>query len=177
MNEKFKENNIEYWNENLFYQICSRFYHRHKNQRIIITMELHDHFNSHWTPGGIELRKYAALDRTDTWTTMSPEALHQAGFKKVTGLYDSLIWWKVPVYLQIHGAKKFNIKERNEAGALIYSQDSAATLHDFMQSKATQNFIKGMGRTAVSSMDMQKIGMIAIIGAGAIFGMYMLGVI
>ena len=45
-----------------------------------------------------------------------------------------------------------------------------------MQSTATQDFIKGMGKVAMSSMDLQKLAMIGIIAVGAIFGLFMLGV-
>lgn len=172
----FKKAEQEYWDKSILYNILSRFYHRFKGERLLIDMELHDHFNSHWTPGGVSIRSYPAMDRTDRWVKFSPEELQRSGYRKVAGLYDSLLWWGVPVYLQIYNGKKFDIRATDENGQLLYSQDSAATLHDFMQSKATQNFIKGMGKTALPAMDLQKLGMIGIIGAGAVFGMYMLGV-
>lgn len=172
----YKKTEQEYWNKGILYNLATRIYHRSKGERIVIDMEIHDHYNSHWTPKGFDIRRYPALDRTDRWSNISPEELQRSGYKKVTGLYDSIIWWGVPVYIQIYGGKKFDIRERNDQGELLYSQDSAATLHDFMQSKATMNFIKGMSKTSLPSMDLQKLGMIAILGAGAVFGMYMLGV-
>lgn len=79
--------------------------------------------------------------------------------------------------MRIHNAHKFDVRHATDAdGILIYSQDTSATLHDAMQSNATQDFIKGMGKTSIASMDLQKILMIGILAVGAFFGMYMLGV-
>lgn len=120
----------------------------------------------------------AVYTRTESWTTVPAVELQKAGYKKVDGLHDSLAWWGVPVYLRISGGATFDITATDpKTGQFLYSQDTAATLHDVMTSRATENFIKGMGKTQLSTMDLQKLGMIAIVGAGAVFGLYMLGII
>lgn len=115
--------------------------------------------------------------RYDRWTSDSAEELQKQGYLKVDGLYDSIVYWGVPVYMRINNASMFDIHVKDAEGNFIYSQDTAATLHDSMTSNATMAFLKGMNRIAWQAMDMQKIIMIAIVGAGAIFGLYMLGII
>lgn len=116
-------------------------------------------------------------ERKDAWTQRSAEELHADGYHRADGFYDSILWWRVPVYVKLHGLRKFDVRAAvDEKGVPLFSQDTSATLHDVMQSSATQDFIKGMGKTSLSAMDTQKLIMIAIIGAGALFGMWMLGV-
>lgn len=113
--------------------------------------------------------------RYDRWTSDATEDLQRQGYLKVDGLYDSIVYSGVPVFMRINNAKIFDVHVKDANGNFLYSQDTAATLHDSMTSNATQNFLKGMNRVAWQTMDLQKIVMIAIIGVGAIFGMYMLG--
>lgn len=125
----------------------------------------------------LEGRKAVGYWRRDCWTDEDPAELNAAGYLKCTGLYDSILFWGVPVYLRVHGLQQFDIHAKDpHTGQFLYSQDTAATLNDAMTSSATKEFIKGMARTQLSSMDTQKIIMIALIGAGAIFGMWILGV-
>lgn len=125
----------------------------------------------------LEGRKATGYYRKDYWTDESPEVLNTAGYLECTGLYDSIFYWGVPVYLRIHGLEQFDIHVRNpETGKFIFSQDSSATLNDAMTSTATRDFIKGMAKTTLSQMGMQKLIFMILIGAGAIFGMWALGV-
>jgi len=121
-------------------------------------------------------RSEARYQRKEIWTDRSADELQRDGYKRVSGLHDSLVWWGVPIYLRINGGDKFDIHQVDANGVPLYSQDTAATLHDVMQSRATESFIKGMGKTQLSSMDTQKILLIGIIGAAAVLGMWMLGV-
>lgn len=168
----------EYWNDGFIYNLKSRIKHRTlKGERIIIDMELKEVVHAWWNGHAMERTTDQVIDRSDRWTDINPENLQRAGYKRVYGLYDSIVWWKVPVYMRIHNAHKFDVRHATDAdGILIYSQDTSATLHDAMQSNATQDFIKGMGKTSIASMDLQKILMIGILAVGAFFGMYMLGV-
>lgn len=165
----------EYWRDGwiFFYDLKMRIKYRTFGKRRLMC--------------DIRLMKYQTVDelvnnsyearytRAEHWTTMDPIELQRAGYKKVEGLHDSIAWWGVPVYLRISGGAKFNIHQRNKNGELLYSQDTAATLHDVMQSNATKKFLKGMGKTKLPEMDLQKIMFICILGAGAFFGLYMLG--
>ena len=46
-----------------------------------------------------------------------------------------------------------------------------------MISNATRDFMKGLFKTSLPTMDLQKIGLMALLAVGAIFGLMMLGVI
>lgn len=165
----------EYWRDGwkFFYDLKMRLIHRTLHKRRLIC--------------DIRLAKYQTLDelicnsyearyvRSEKWTDMKPIELQRAGYKKVEGLHDNLAWWGVPVYLRISGGSKFNIHARDKKGELLYSQDTAATLHDVMQSRATEQFLKGMGKTKLPEIDLQKMLFIGIIAAGAVFGLWMLG--
>lgn len=160
-----------------------------------ISKKLHDMKmrGLHWTLGqrvikvDIKFTKYQTLenrlsgtysqgyDRWDRWTNDRNEDLQARGYLRVDGLYDSLVFWGVPVYLKITGGKVFDVAAKDELGQYLYSQDTAATLHDSMTSNATKEFLKGMNKIAMQAMDVQKLFMILLIGAGAIFGMYMMG--
>ena len=181
MDKSYKNPRQRYADKSVLYNLMSRFYHySYKHEKLRVTFELHDDTFYHWNGQEMEKRTYQSLDRLDEWTSESKEGLNKEGFRRVTGLYDSMIWAGVPVYLQIHGARCAQDRVRSETdnhGQLIYSQDTAATLHDFMQSKATQNFLRGMAKTQMSAMDTQKIIMIAILGAGVLFGLYIMGII
>lgn len=168
----------EYWNKGIIYNIKSRVKNRTLDgKRLIVDLNFTEKIQGYWNGKEFERTKANYVERTDEWTTMSSEALQESGYKKVKGLYDSLIWWGVPVYMKIHGLKKIDLKTIcDETGQLVYSQDTSATLHDAMQSNATMEFIKGMGKTTMSAMDTQKIIMIALLGAGAFFGLYIMGV-
>lgn len=114
--------------------------------------------------------------RREYWTDEDGSILSSKGYREIIGLHDSIAWSKVKIYCKISNGEIFNIHEKNDKGQFFYSQDTSATLNDFMQSSATRDFIKGMGKTALPEMDIQKIIFIAIIGIGAIFGLKMLGV-
>lgn len=113
--------------------------------------------------------------RFDRWTSAKTDELQRQGYLKIDGLYDSLVYWGVPVYMRINNAKLFDVHARDKDGNYLYSQDTAATLHDTMTSNATQSFLKGMNKVSWQTMDMQKLLMIGLLGAGVVFGMYMLG--
>ena len=166
----------DYWNKSIIYKLCQRvkFWTVNSNRLVvdIHAKKVFPRVEDRLTDSGVY--RYT---RRDTWTEKSPEELNRDGYYRVDGLYDSIIFWGVPVYIKLHGLRKFDIKTVNDKGELIYSQDTSATLHDVMQSSATQDFIKGMGKTTMAAMDTQKIIMIAILGAGVIFGLYMLGII
>jgi len=115
--------------------------------------------------------------RREYWTERPAWELAQMGYKKCTGLHDSIAWWGVPVYAKIRGGEVYDIRATAPDGSLLHSQDTSATLNDAMLSTSTPDFIRGMGRTALPAMDIQKIIFIAIIGIGALLGVKMLGII
>lgn len=117
-----------------------------------------------------ELPGRAKYTRTEKWTDKSAADLHAEGYRKAIGFKDSLTWWGIPVFVKITNGHEI------DTASVPISQDTAFTLNDSMVSSATSDFIKGMARGAMQSMDVQKMIMIAIVGIGAIFGLKMLGV-
>jgi len=115
--------------------------------------------------------------RREHWTERPAWELAQMGYKKCSGLHDSIAWWGVPVYAKIRGGEVYDIRATAPDGSLLHSQDTSATLNDAMLSTSTPDFIRGMGRTALPAMDIQKIIFIVIIGIGALLGVKMLGII
>jgi hypothetical protein len=165
----------DYNDRRLLSRILSRLKHHGKILKVNIRMQEHTVYSGYGFPP--QVYRYPAYLRVDKWTDESPAVLRANGYKRAVGLYDSLVWWGVPVYIRIDGGKTFDVRHAvDELGRLKYSQDTAGTLHDSMQSTATQDFIKGMGKVAMSSMDLQKLAMIGIIAVGAVFGLFMLGV-
>lgn len=121
---------------------------------------------------------YQGYMRTEKWTDRPGSELQPEGYMKAVGLHDNLLWSGVPVYVRIAGGVIADLdKIRDKEGRRIYSLDSAATLNDAMQSNATQDFMRGLGKAATTmTMDIQKLAMIGILAVGAVFGLFMLGV-
>lgn len=117
--------------------------------------------------------------RDDRWTQVPKAELHQLGFLpgvRVPG-YDSIQWWRQPVYVRVQNYQQFDIHAKDDEGRYIYSQDTPSTLNDEMTSNATREFIKAMFKTTLPTMDVQKLIMIGILAVGAVFGLMMMGVI
>ena len=166
----------DYKNKAILYRIKQRFNNRMRGscKRIKVDMWVQEYASPRMVVEGIKSWGYF---RRDFWTEEPPEQLNKDGYLKCTGLYDSILFWGVPVYLRVHNLQQFDVHAKDpDTGRFLYSQDTAATLHDSMTSSATKDFIRGMAKTTMSSMDAQKMIMIAILGAGAFFGMWMLGV-
>ena len=127
----------------------------------------------------IDGEKVQKCRRLDRWTEDRNSDLRYHGYTKVINFpgYDSLIWWNVPVYLKLINFHQFDVHKKDEYGRYLYSQDTAGTLHDEMVSTATHDFLKGLFKTSLPAIDLQKLGLIAILGIGAIFGLMMMGVI
>lgn len=157
----------EYWNTGIIYNLKQRW--KHRGQKIIVELQM-------WT-------KYehghnvAMLDRRDFWTDQKKTDIEIDGYKRTTGLYDNIIYWGVPVYTIIKNGETMDIsKFVDDTGKPIYSLDTASTLHDEMRSNATMDFMKGMGKTQLASMDLQKILMMGLLAIGGVIGLWVMGV-
>lgn len=156
----------EYWRKRRFlYDLNGR--HAHKGQIL----------KSDWTISTITHgdKTIGVIDRRDLWTDEPMEELQKRGYTVADHLYDTLAMSGVRVVMRVTGGYVFDVHQRNDRGERLYSEDTAATLHDVMTSTATEAFLKGMAKATAPAITMQQILFIAIIAAGAIFGLYMLG--
>lgn len=115
------------------------------------------------------------LIRSDKFTDLPQSEICSKGYKIGKGFHDNLMWMFVPVFVKLNNFTKFDITVKDKNGYFLYSQDTAGTLNDSMVSDNDAKFIKGMGKAALPSMDLQTMIMIIIIGAGAVFGLHVLG--
>ena len=150
---------FDYKDDRFFYKLKETFRARLHRQRLAVKFIL----SPEWT-------KSQQYIREETFTNESPEGLIAVGYKRCKGLHDSILWSGIPVYVKIIGGTEYDTTGPE------YSRDSSVTLNDAMNSNATQDFIKGMLRGAMPTMDIQKIVFIALIGIGAIIGMKIIGV-
>ena len=117
-------------------------------------------------PGENEYRQ------TEYWTNTPSEELHAKGYREAVGLHDSIFWWKVQIFVKIHNAVEFPIKE-------IYPEkkDTAYTLNDAMLSNTDREFKRSMARAQLTATaDWQKIGLLAILGVGVIIATKWFGI-
>ena len=146
----------------------------HWGQKIIVDIDARE------TPLTLDMAQAGetvpAYDRSDRWTTWPKAELCKAGYQKAEGLYDSVLWWGVPVYCRFTGVEEYDIKETDEDGRLIWSQESPSRLNDIIEGALMSKAVKGFGKIEVGKMDLQKLLMFGMIAAGAVLGMWMLGV-
>ena len=117
-------------------------------------------------PGENEYRQ------TEYWTNTPAEELHAKGYREAVGLHDSIFWWNVAIFVRIHNAVEFPIKE-------IYPEkkDTAYTLNDAMLSNTDREFKRSMARAQLTATaDWQKLGLIAILGVGVIIATKWFGI-
>lgn len=152
-----------------WYNLKMRILHRDiRHERIMVTIT----GKLEASPNQAAEQKYS---RCDTWTRYKPKQLESSGFRRAEGVpgYDSIIFWGVPVYVKIQDMTCAKIPDDPERIA----EPTSATLYDYLQSNATDHYRKGLAKTALPSMDLQKLGMIGILAAGAVLGLMMMGVI
>lgn len=126
-----------------------------------------------------DFKEYPGYIRDECWTDRPGSELQAQGYMIAVGLHDSIIWSGIPVYIRVAGGTMADLSQiLDKDGRRIYSRDSASTLNDAMQSNATEEFRRGLGKaSATLTMDIQKIAMIGILAVGAAFGLMMMGVI
>ena len=158
-------------------RVLSRLWQRltHTGQRIVVDIEAVEVPRS--VDDALHGRVSPVYRRTDRWGRWPAAQLYAQGYLKTRGLYDSILWWGVPVFVRIKGVEEFDVHVRDEYGEWVYSQEGPARLNDILSADLIGKALKAFARVQVSKMDIQKIAMIAILGAGAILGMMALGVL
>lgn len=133
----------------------------HKGQSLLITFFLKEDYGA-----PIQIGRKEEYVRREEWVNFSRSEIAKMGYTQCEGLKDSLAWWGVPIYCRFIGGRT----------AMAEDLQTATTLNDRMRSHATRDFIKGLFKGSLPAMDIQKIGLLAILGVGAILGMWWLGV-
>ena len=110
--------------------------------------------------------------REEYWTNASTAEINMRGYKPVERLHDTLLWWRVPQYLMLADAYKFEVPD----DITQYPQHTPATMDNKFKSQNYWKFIKGLfSKTGPRDMDTHAIFMVIILIAGAIGGMWMMG--
>ena len=118
----------------------------------------------------MELKK-DVYTRTETWTDEPRTQIHEAGYRVIEGLHDSLIWWGVPIYARLYN---FHTIEITDPAA---SKDTPSFLHDRMTTNLTTKFARSMARaTTLAGMDIQKLVLMGAIAVAGVLGMHYFGV-
>lgn len=102
----------------------------------------------------------------EEWTTLNLRELSSRGYVPAHGYHDNILWWGVKHYLKFHGG---HISDNR--GNL----QTATTLNNSMKSNSDRQFKRGLSRSALPTMDLQKIMILAVIGIGVVVGMYFMG--
>ena len=124
------------------------------------------------------LKPIKALARSEKWTTRKTSEINQMGYLPAQRLHDTLPWVFIPVYIRFDNPQRFTVPDtKDEKGHFLFPQDTPSTLYDKWHSNATKDFIKNMSKLGVRQIDTQTMIMMAIIGVGAFFGMWMMGII
>ena len=123
------------------------------------------------------VKQVKSLERRECWTDLPTSQICQMGYLPAKRLHDTIPWVAIPVYLRFDNPQKFEVPEtKDEEGHYVYSQDSPSTLYDKWQSNATKEFIKSLSKLGMRQIDTQTMIMMAIIGVGAVVGMWLLGI-
>lgn len=167
---------FDYTQKNFFYDLKETFWNAWVMQRkLIVDMRFYMRTPDILKPN---VKPIQSLECKEYWTDLSKSDIHQRGYLPVERLHDTLAWVGVKTYLRFDNPQRFEVpKDKDEKGHFIYPQDTPATLYDKWRSNATKDFIKNMSKLGMREIDTQTIIMIGIIGAGAVVGMWLLGII
>lgn len=111
--------------------------------------------------------------RSEYWTNASTADINMRGYKPVERLHDTLLWWRVPQFLMLTDAYKFDVPDDPE----LYPQHTPATMDNKFKSQNYWEFVKKLfAKPAMRDMDAHSIFMVMIIIAGAVAGLWMMGI-
>lgn len=111
--------------------------------------------------------------RAEYWTNATTAEINTRGYKPVERLHDTLLWWRVPQYLMLCDAYKFNVPD----DITQYPQHTPATMDNKFKSQNYWGFLKKLfAKVGPRDMDTHAIFMVVILLVGAVFGMWMFGV-
>lgn len=110
--------------------------------------------------------------RSEYWTNATTAEINSRGYKPVERLHDTLLWWRVPQYLMLTDAYKFNVPDDKSK----YPQHTPATMDNKFKSQNYWEFLKKLfSKVSPRDMDTHAIFMVLILVAGAVGGLWMMG--
>lgn len=125
------------------------------------------------------IRDEQVMNHEEYWTNATKEEINTRGYKPVERLHDSIWWVFVPRYLQIAGAVQFEVPDTIDpkTGKYVYPQHTPSIMADRFQSKASDRFRKMLSKQGARTLDLHTMAMLMILAIGAIFGLFMMGII
>ena len=114
---------------------------------------------------------HGIYDRTIRFSSDPPSVLRTVGYVEAKNFLDSIRFSGFAVWVRFSNFDLLQDPEGRE------SLETSSTLQDFYYSQAATNFIRGMTTgVKLPPMDLQKIGVLAVLGVGVFLGLYFLGV-
>ncbi len=159
-----------------FYDLRETFIHyRIMNHKLVVDAQYYLAYPKNFRIG-IEMEKMLSIQQC--WTNASSVQIREMGYKKVERLHDNLTWLGVPCYIRFENAKKFDTPMEKDPATGIYLHPvlTPSLSYDKMKSNATQDFLKDLKKGAPRDIDVHTMVMIAVVGIGAILGLWLMGV-
>lgn len=103
------------------------------------------------------------VERRESWTNLSGKTLRLLGFKRGYGFKDKLAFTGVKVYVKLIDFNQ----------AIPVDQETAESLRNFLESKASAQFKKGFAKTSMDTLQMKQLITIIPIVIGIILGVWL----
>lgn len=118
----------------------------------------------------IEMGKDGKYDTYEKYTDLNEKTIMALGYLPARGYKEEFRYANTKVYVKLVGFKVYDIRNCDAPNL-----ETSSTLNDYFMSDAQQNFLKGMTRITFAPLDLKKLGGVALIGVGILFGLILLG--
>lgn len=109
-------------------------------------------------------------DTYENYTDLNDKTIMALGYVPVKNYKEELRYFNTKVFMKMEGFKVYDIRADEEPNL-----ETSSTLDDYFESDAQEKFMKGMNKVAMPPLDMKKLGMMAMVGIGVVFGFLLLG--
>ena len=119
----------------------------------------------------IELDKEGNFyDTYEQYTDLNEKTILALGYLPAKGYKEEFRYFNTKVYVKMEGFKVFDIRNSDDP-----NYETSSTLDDYFQSDSQKQFMQSMSKVSFAPLDMKKLGMIGMVGAGIILGLFVLG--
>lgn len=101
--------------------------------------------------------------RRERWTDLSENTLRLMGYKRAYGFKDKLAFTGVSVYVKMVGFRQ----------AMPPDHETAESLRQFLESRASEGFKKGFAKTGMDPLQMKQIIAVLPIVIGIALGLFL----